>query len=88
LLRVARSWKRDFEHLERSLLNIELPVHLIWGERDRLVPVSTADTLRQNLQRTTLDVMSGCGHLPYEERPHEFVQLIRQRLTQEHHCGA
>jgi pimeloyl-ACP methyl ester carboxylesterase len=88
LLRVARSWKRDFEDLERSIANIQVPVHLIWGDCDRVVPLSTAKALGQHLQNKTIDVMSDCGHLPYEERPEEFVQVLRQLLGREGHCCA
>jgi pimeloyl-ACP methyl ester carboxylesterase len=83
LLRVARCWNADFERLERSIVNMDLPVHLIWGACDRIVPLSTAKNLGKHLRNATIDVMSDCGHLPYEERPEEFVQVLRQLLQRE-----
>jgi pimeloyl-ACP methyl ester carboxylesterase len=87
LLRVARTWDHDFERLERTVMNIELPVRLIWGSRDRIVPLSTAKDLKQHLKSATIDVMEECGHLPYEERPQEFLQVMREVLEQEHCCA-
>ena len=85
---VAKSWNHDFEQLERSIVNIDVPVHLIWGACDRLVPFSSVEALKQNLRVASVDVMANCGHLPYEESPDEFVQLLRELLRREQGCRA
>ncbi len=53
-----------------------LPVHLIWGERDAIVPLALAERLRSALPQASLTVLPGVGHLPHQERPEAFLQAL------------
>ena len=85
----ARVWsdtQRDaFLAALRSLFTTEaldpvrlsgLPVHLIWGERDVIVPLALAQNLRRALPDSTLTVLPGVGHLPQQEQPSEFLKAL------------
>jgi len=69
--------------LEGKLASFELPVDLIWGSSDRLVPLEYAKKLQSQLPRCTLTVVERCGHAPQLERPHEFTRVLLNILTPE-----
>lgn len=50
-----------------------LPVGLLWGEHDGMVPLAVGEAAAQSLGLKELPVMKGVGHAPYVERPAEFV---------------
>lgn len=65
------------DDLPEGLHRITAPTLLIWGERDRIVPLADAEPLRAQLPAAHLRVLPGVGHLPAEERPHEVCNLLR-----------
>lgn len=77
VLGIARGWPRDVRELERLLPRIRhIPTLLIWGSRDRVVPLRSAQGLRSALPQAELVVLDGAGHLPYEEMPQEFNRVL------------
>jgi pimeloyl-ACP methyl ester carboxylesterase len=68
----------------RSILEeLAVPVGLLWGERDRVVPVATARQLLAVRPEAPVEVIAGAGHVPQLERPDEFsaaLQRTRARL--------
>lgn len=48
---------------------LQTPVLLLWGEDDRLIPVSNAQDYLGALPNAELTVLPGVGHLPQEEAP-------------------
>lgn len=68
----------------RTILDeLALPVGLLWGERDRVVPVATARQLLAVRPEAPLEVIAEAGHVPQLERPDAFiaaVQRVRARL--------
>ncbi|MBL7249594.1 alpha/beta fold hydrolase [Alloalcanivorax marinus] len=51
------------------------PLHLLWTDLDRVVPLEVGERASQLLDQP-LHVMRGVGHAPYVERPEEFVTTI------------
>lgn len=69
------------DHLNGALVTKELPglmarmpVGLLWGEHDRMVPLAVGHAAADALGLAPLDVMKDVGHAPYVERPDAFVQ--------------
>jgi pimeloyl-ACP methyl ester carboxylesterase len=62
--------------LEGKLASFEMPVDLIWGASDRLVPLDYAKQLQAQLPHCTLTVIERCGHAPQIERPRELTRLL------------
>ncbi|HXY06919.1 MAG TPA: alpha/beta fold hydrolase [Terriglobales bacterium] len=84
-LAVLRSWNRDLRRLESVLPRIsQIPTLLVWGSRDGAVDPASAVPLRQQFADCELRVMAGVGHLPYEEAPEEFNQVILEFLGRRH----
>jgi pimeloyl-ACP methyl ester carboxylesterase len=67
--------------LEDKLATFQLPVDLIWGASDRLVPLDYAKKFQAQLPHCTLTVIERCGHAPQFERPQQFTQVLLQILA-------
>jgi pimeloyl-ACP methyl ester carboxylesterase len=61
----------DEDTLEQRVVGLTTPTLIVWGDRDRLVRVESAEILRRLLLRSWVVVMPGVGHLPMLERPVE-----------------
>lgn len=61
--------------LAKWLHRIAVPVHIIWGEQDRLVPPAHAAALKELLPRAQVTMMPG-GHLLAIEQPERFAAAI------------
>jgi pimeloyl-ACP methyl ester carboxylesterase len=48
---------------DKLVARLKMPVLLMWGKEDRIVPVSQGETLHAMLPQSELDVIPGCGHL-------------------------
>lgn len=67
---------------ERLLdLRPDLPILLVWGEKDGWTPLSMGYRSRDALPGAQLRVMDNCGHAPYFENPAEFAGLVEEFLT-------
>lgn len=85
---VIASMRSDLTYgMQRILLldrlpELSMPVHLIWGERDRVLPVSQAREAVRRLSHGSLTVIPYAGHLPQVERPGEFLKALLPALRQ------
>lgn len=55
---------------------VHVPALLVWGDRDRLVPVRGARRLADELPNGDLVVLDGVGHCPQVEQPRRVADLI------------
>jgi 4,5:9,10-diseco-3-hydroxy-5,9,17-trioxoandrosta-1(10),2-diene-4-oate hydrolase len=66
----------------RGLGRINVPVFLIWGREDKLVPMSHAAVAAQGFPNARVQILEKCGHLPMVEHPQVFNELIVSFLSQ------
>lgn len=68
---------------------IHVPTLILWGERDRLIPVSRGEQFHRDIAGSTLVVLPGLGHVPQEEDPAQslapVLRWIEARREQERH---
>ena len=57
-----------------------IPVLVIHGKEDRLVSLDNTRKLVENLPGSSLVELQGCGHVPHEEMPEEFVAQVEDFL--------
>lgn len=62
------------------LANLQIPVLLITGDDDRIVPTQHTIQLAEKFQNAELVVIPDCGHVPQEECPAQFIQSVNQFL--------
>lgn len=65
--------------LER-IPSIRAPTLVVWGDRDSLMPVDTAERLVERFADGQLRIVEGCGHAVAEERPDALIELLREYL--------
>jgi pimeloyl-ACP methyl ester carboxylesterase len=57
-------------------LSSGLPVLLIWGDQDRIIPVAHGYAAHDALPDSRLEVLSGVGHFPHVESPTAVVEIL------------
>ena len=63
------------------LSTINLPVLVITGDDDRIVPTGQSLRLADELPGALLQVIPQCGHVPHEECPDVFMQAVTEFLA-------
>ena len=58
-----------------------IPTLILWGADDSWVPLSAGESLRDALPAATYVVLSGLGHVPFEEDPEAFTQAMQEWLV-------
>ena len=66
--------------LDRNQLPDGLPVLLVWGNRDPIIPVAHAELARQAIPGSRLEVFPGAGHFPHRTDPARFLAVVRDFL--------
>jgi pimeloyl-ACP methyl ester carboxylesterase len=74
--------RRDvYQPIVASLPQITQPTLIIWGERDRIIPVKHAYTAAADLPNNQLEIFPNCGHHPYLEYPDKFNRSVLKFLA-------
>jgi pimeloyl-ACP methyl ester carboxylesterase len=60
---------------------VRAPTLLVWGDEDRLVPLSQGKRLHRAIAGARLEVIPACGHMPFIERPDELLRVLRPLLA-------
>ena len=74
IIRTVRGW--DAERISRDAHLISQPTLLVWGENDREIPLSDGERLHEEINGSRFIVFTECGHLPHEEYPEAFVDVV------------
>lgn len=74
MLSTMRNW--NAAHVEREAGSLRLPTLLVWGEGDRLIPLHNGMKLLELIPDSRLIVFRRCGHVPHEEYPSEFCDVV------------
>jgi pimeloyl-ACP methyl ester carboxylesterase len=72
------AWEPRFHDpdLPKWLHRIDVPITIVWGSEDRILPVGMAKELKRLLPEATLEIIPDCGHLPHAEKPDLFVEIV------------
>lgn len=63
--------------LDRSYLAEAMPVLLIWGAHDAVIPVAHAQIAHEAMPGSQLEVFADAGHFPHHQDPDRFLELLR-----------
>jgi len=55
---------------------LRLPVLILWGGRDHLIPVENGQRFKQDIPGSQLQIFDDLGHVPQEEDPQRTVQAV------------
>jgi pimeloyl-ACP methyl ester carboxylesterase len=74
IIRTVRGW--DAERISRDAHLITQPTLLLWGENDSEIPLADGERLHQEIPGSRLVVFLNCGHIPHEEYPEAFTNVV------------
>ena len=78
ILGIVNHWFEDMLELRSALGRITMiPTLLVWGDKDRAVGISSADSLQAVLRCSRLVVVPGAGHIPFEEMPEACNEAVQ-----------
>ena len=81
LAKVAEAWfsgGRQSLDLTSRIAELAMPVQVIWGRKDRIIPVAHAEALAARLP---VHVVDAAGHLPHMEKTGEVNRLIERFIS-------
>lgn len=65
------------EHaVEDRLGELEVPVTLIWGADDGVLPLSYGEALQQAIPGARMNVIEGAAHIPHLQQPERFLACL------------
>jgi pimeloyl-ACP methyl ester carboxylesterase len=70
----------QYYDLAKHLREIDVPTLVITGDDDSIVPTADSIRLAGELPHASLKVIEDCGHLPHEEQPEQFMNVVRSFL--------
>jgi len=68
--------------LDRLYLAEALPLLIVWGENDPIIPVDHARAVHEHLPESRLEIFEGTGHVPMLERPGRFIAVLERFLAE------
>ncbi|MBW0011724.1 alpha/beta fold hydrolase [Mycobacterium sp.] len=67
--------------LNKIHLTAGMPVVLIWGAQDRIIPVAHAYAAHDALEGSRLEVLDGIGHFPHVEAPSAVADILENFIA-------
>jgi pimeloyl-[acyl-carrier protein] methyl ester esterase len=66
-------------HLPR----VTLPTLIVWGSRDRVVPLEHGAHMAERMPNARLAIIRGAGHMPFYEKPRQCNAIVLRFLRGE-----
>jgi pimeloyl-ACP methyl ester carboxylesterase len=67
---------------DRLYLAARVPVLIVWGARDPIIPAHHAQRAHEAIAGSRLEIFDGVGHLPQIEAPGRFVAVLEQFIEE------
>ncbi|MEO9329827.1 alpha/beta fold hydrolase [Gordonia aurantiaca] len=76
-LRAVVDWRgQSVTMLDRCYLTSHLPVLLVWGDDDIVIPYHHAELAHSAMPHSELETFSGSGHFPFHDDPERFCRVV------------
>jgi pimeloyl-ACP methyl ester carboxylesterase len=73
---VIDPWGQRVSARDRLYLAAEVPALIVWGARDRVIPVAHAHVAHELIPGSRLEIIEDAGHFVPLERPEHFVAVL------------
>jgi pimeloyl-ACP methyl ester carboxylesterase len=78
-LRAVVDWRgQSVTMLDRCYLTQSVPVQIIWGAEDVVVPVSHARMAHAAMPGSRLEIFEHSGHFPFHDDPDRFIEIVER----------
>jgi pimeloyl-ACP methyl ester carboxylesterase len=62
--------------VDRAYLTQAMPMLIVWGSEDRVIPVKHARTAAAVAPGAVVEVLGNSGHFPHKDHPERFVKIV------------
>jgi pimeloyl-ACP methyl ester carboxylesterase len=77
VVRAVVDWQGQVVSMaDRAYLTEAMPMCVIWGQHDRVIPVSHADRAAALAPKARIEVIPNAGHFPHKDHPERFVKIL------------
>lgn len=66
----------------RLYLAVAVPTLIVWGERDRMIPVEHGRAAHELVPGSRLEVFERAGHFPHLSEPHRFAAAVSELIAE------
>jgi len=81
-LRAVVDWRGQVvTMLDRSYLTERLPIMIVWGTHDLVIPYAHAKLAHAAIPHSRLETFFDSGHFPFRDDPMRFVDLVEDFVT-------
>lgn len=63
---------------DRAYLTEEMPMWVVWGRDDRVIPVRHANAAAAVAPRSRIEVIPDAGHFPHKDHPERFAKVVEE----------
>lgn len=78
-LRAVVDWRGQIvTMLDRCYLTEAIPVQIVWGTKDVVVPVRHAWMAHAAMPGSRLEIFEGSGHFPFHDDPARFIDVVER----------
>jgi pimeloyl-ACP methyl ester carboxylesterase len=85
VVRAVVDWRGQIVTMaDRAYLTEAMPMCVVWGRDDRVIPVRHADNVGELAPLARVEVIPNAGHFPHKDHPHRFAKIVHEfiRTTQ------
>ncbi|MDX5318633.1 MAG: alpha/beta fold hydrolase, partial [Actinomycetes bacterium] len=77
VVRAVVDWRGQVVTMaDRAYLTHAMPMAVIWGADDRVIPARHADLARRIAPEATVEVIRNAGHFPHKDHPQRFAKIV------------
>jgi alpha-beta hydrolase superfamily lysophospholipase len=63
---------------DRAYLTEAMPMAVVWGRDDKVIPVRHASNAAALAPDARVEVIPNAGHFPHKDHPHRFAKLVHE----------
>lgn len=77
VVRAVVDWQGQIVTMaDRAYLTDAMPMCVIWGDHDRVIPVSHAERAADLAPNARIEILPNAGHFPHKDHPERFVKIL------------
>lgn len=81
---IAQADQTYTDEIESRYHELDLPVLVVWGEKDTWIPIDRAHRLTDLIPNARLELIDAAGHLVQIDQPVALATMLHDWLTREH----
>ncbi|MBZ5732879.1 alpha/beta fold hydrolase [Nocardioides sp. TRM66260-LWL] len=79
VVRAVVDWRGQIVTMaDRAYLTDAMPMCVVWGRDDQVLPVKHADTASRIAPKARVEVIADAGHFPHKDHPQRFARILHE----------